>query len=128
MSVAESIRETRERIEAACQRAGRDPKEVTLLAVSKTKPISMLQEAYDAGQRDFGENRNKSFHNALDGLLPKSMIPVFVRLSGIDPEKKVHSITKNEREKLNTVRSSTRPFSSTPWIPSVWPRRSISRL
>ncbi len=57
MSVAESIRETRERIEAACQRAGRDPKEVTLLAVSKTKPLSMLQEAYDAGQRDFGENK-----------------------------------------------------------------------
>ena len=33
------------------------PKEVTLVAVSKTKPISVLQEAYDAGQRVFGENR-----------------------------------------------------------------------
>ena len=54
-------------------------------------------------QRDFSENQNKSFHNALDGLLPKSMIPVMVRLSGIDPEKKVHSVTKQEREKLKSI-------------------------
>ena len=37
--------------------AGRDPKEVTLIAVSKTKPVSMLKEAYDAGARCFGENK-----------------------------------------------------------------------
>ena len=38
-------------------RAGRDPKEVTLIAVSKTKPVSMLMEAYEAGARTFGENK-----------------------------------------------------------------------
>ena len=37
--------------------AGRDPKEVTLIDVSKTKPVSMLKEAYDAGARCFGENK-----------------------------------------------------------------------
>lgn len=38
-------------------RTGRNPEDVTLIAVSKTKPVSMLQEAYDAGVRDFGENK-----------------------------------------------------------------------
>ena len=56
MSVAENIKNVRERMNAACLRAGRDPKEVTLISVSKTKPVSMLMEAYEAGERDYGEN------------------------------------------------------------------------
>ena len=55
--VAENLEQVRKNIELACKEAGRDPKEVTLISVSKTKPVSMLQEAYDAGSRDFGENR-----------------------------------------------------------------------
>ena len=46
----------RERIEAACQRAGRDPAGVTLVAVGKTKPASAIAALADAGQGDFGEN------------------------------------------------------------------------
>ena len=57
MSVAENIKNVRERLNAACLRAGRDPKEVTLISVSKTKPVSMLMEAYEAGERNFGENK-----------------------------------------------------------------------
>ena len=57
MSVAENYREIEERVRAACARSGRDPKNVTLIAVSKTKPVSMLMEAYDAGARVFGENK-----------------------------------------------------------------------
>lgn len=57
MSVAENLKTIRERVDAACERAGRRPEEVTLIAVSKTKPLSMLQEAYRAGARDFGENK-----------------------------------------------------------------------
>ena len=57
MSVAENLKTIRERVDAACERAGRRPEEVTLIAVSKTKPLSMLQEAYEAGARDFGENK-----------------------------------------------------------------------
>ena len=57
MSIAINYHEVKERMEAACARAGRDPKEVTLIAVSKTKPVSMLLEAYEAGSRDFGENK-----------------------------------------------------------------------
>ena len=44
-------------MEEACLRAGRDPKEVTLISVGKTKPVEMLKEVYDAGSRDFGENK-----------------------------------------------------------------------
>ena len=51
------IHEIEERIQAACDRAGRDRSEVTLIAVSKTKPITILQEAYSLGMRHFGENK-----------------------------------------------------------------------
>lgn len=53
----QNLREVEERITAACRRVGRNREEVTLIAVSKTKPISMLQEIYDLGIRDFGENK-----------------------------------------------------------------------
>lgn len=55
--VKEQLLEVRRRMEEACRQAGRDPKEVTLIAVSKTKPADMIQEAYQAGARDFGENK-----------------------------------------------------------------------
>ncbi len=45
------------RVAAAAVRSGRDPKDITLIAVSKTKPVPMLLEAYGAGARDFGENK-----------------------------------------------------------------------
>ncbi len=55
--VKENLAEVERRVSEACHRAGRDRSEVTLIAVSKTKPLPMLQEAYDAGARDFGENK-----------------------------------------------------------------------
>lgn len=55
--IKENLEEVREHIRQACERAGRDPGEVTLIAVSKTKPVPLLREAYDAGARDFGENK-----------------------------------------------------------------------
>ena len=53
----ENLKAVEEEIEKACERAGRKREEITLIAVSKTKPISMLQEIYDEGIRDFGENK-----------------------------------------------------------------------
>ncbi len=53
----ENIDNIEKRIQAACDRAGRDRSEVTLIAVSKTKPNGMLQEAYSLGMRHFGENK-----------------------------------------------------------------------
>ncbi|MCM1044434.1 MAG: YggS family pyridoxal phosphate-dependent enzyme [Candidatus Gastranaerophilales bacterium] len=55
--IADNLKEVNGNINKACETAGRDAKEVTLVAVSKTKPLVMLQEAYDAGVRDFGENK-----------------------------------------------------------------------
>ena len=52
-----NIEAVEERICSACKRAGRDRSEVRLICVTKTKPVEMLQEAYEAGQRDFGENK-----------------------------------------------------------------------
>lgn len=57
MSVAGRLTAIRERIAAAARSAGRDPSAVTLVAVSKTFPIEAVREAWNAGQRDFGENR-----------------------------------------------------------------------
>lgn len=55
--IAENITAVKNNIEAACARAGRETGEVSLIAVSKTKPLPMLLEAYEAGCRDFGENK-----------------------------------------------------------------------
>ena len=55
--IKEQMAHVMERIEAASLKASRDPKEVTLIAVSKTKPVEMLRKAYDCGARDFGENK-----------------------------------------------------------------------
>lgn len=50
--------------------------------------------------RDFEENKNRQFKNALDGLLPARMIPVIIQMSGILPEKRVNEITREERNRL----------------------------
>jgi len=56
MSVTSNLAEVKDSITHACQEAGRSPDDVLLVAVSKTKPLDLLQQAYDAGQRVFGEN------------------------------------------------------------------------
>ena len=50
--IAENIRSVEQRIQAACARAGRRRDEVTLICVTKTMPVTDLQEAYDEGQRN----------------------------------------------------------------------------
>ncbi len=53
--------------------------------------------------RDFEENKNKQFKNALNGLFPTKLIPVMIELSGINPEKKVNEITREERKSFVTL-------------------------
>src|ERR1700689_3029750 len=57
MSIAENIARTQERIAVAARRAGRNPREIILMGVSKTFPAENVREAYEAGLRVFGENR-----------------------------------------------------------------------
>jgi uncharacterized pyridoxal phosphate-containing UPF0001 family protein len=54
--IAHNLAQVRDKISGAAARCGRAPEEVTLLAVSKTKPASAIEEAIAAGQRAFGEN------------------------------------------------------------------------
>jgi pyridoxal phosphate enzyme (YggS family) len=61
MSIAENIAQVRQLIAAAARRAGRNPDEITLMAVSKTFPAESIREAYAAGLRVFGENRVQEF-------------------------------------------------------------------
>ena len=55
--VSDNLKAVEEKVQKACDRAGRDRSEVTLIAVSKTKPVDMLMEAYNDGIRTFGENK-----------------------------------------------------------------------
>ncbi len=55
--IAENLAQVQRNIRKACTQCGRRETEVRLIAVSKTKPVEMLQEAYDLGCRDFGENK-----------------------------------------------------------------------
>lgn len=55
--VTENLKQVEEKIRLACERSGRDRGEVTLIAVSKTKPVEMIREAMDAGIVTFGENK-----------------------------------------------------------------------
>jgi predicted Rossmann fold flavoprotein len=64
------------------------------------KPALNPDELDKRLQKDFSKNINKAFKNSLDELLPKKMIPVIIRLSGIEPDKKVNLITKDERNHL----------------------------
>lgn len=64
------------------------------------KPALSNEELDLRIRRDFEEVKNKEFKNSLEKLLPKKMIPAILELSGIDINKKVNSITKEERQKL----------------------------
>lgn len=70
--IHENLMQTRINIEKACERSGRCSGEVQLIAVSKTKPVELLLEAYEAGVRDFGENRVQELTEKYD-LLPKDI-------------------------------------------------------
>jgi hypothetical protein len=68
MSVAENIALVQQKIRTAAARAGRDPDEITLMAVGKTFPAERIREAYQAGMRHFGENRVQEFAGKIDSL------------------------------------------------------------
>jgi predicted Rossmann fold flavoprotein len=71
-----------------------------LMAVINLKPALSEEDLDRRLQKDFAKYINKSFKNSLDDLLPKKLIDVIIRLSGIDENKKVNSITKQERKDL----------------------------
>ena len=68
----ENYRNVQENIQRACEKVNRSVDEVTLISVSKTKPLTMLQEAYDCGAREYGENKVQEMTEK-EGQLPKDI-------------------------------------------------------
>ncbi len=66
--IKENILQVQQLMEKACGRAARNPREVSLIAVTKTNPVSRLQEAYEAGSRDFGENKVQEMLGKMEQL------------------------------------------------------------
>ena len=78
------------------------------------KPALSFDELDNRITRDFNENINKDFRNALNNLLPKKIIPVVIELAAIDEFKKVHDITREERHRLvSTIKGLTVTLTST---------------
>ncbi|MBQ1823316.1 MAG: YggS family pyridoxal phosphate-dependent enzyme [Lachnospiraceae bacterium] len=66
--IKENLANVRKNIEDACKKVGRDVSEVTLITVSKTKPLSDLRIAYEEGSRDFGENKVQELVSKIDEM------------------------------------------------------------
>lgn len=64
------------------------------------KPALSMEQLDKRLLREFESNHNKQFKNAVDGLFPAKLKPVMIELSEIEPEKKVHEITKEERQRF----------------------------
>ena len=71
MGIAENLAAVQERLRSTCSRAGRDPRSIQLVAVSKGQPIEAVLEAFAAGQTVFGENYAQELHAKAD-LLPEA--------------------------------------------------------
>ncbi len=108
--VCQNLKTVQQRIRNACKNAGRNPEDVTLIAVSKMKPLDDIKEAFSCGQLHFGENRAKELQDKMDaweeeqiqwhmvGALQTNKIKYMVdRVNWIDsvPKKKtLHEIEK----------------------------------
>ena len=65
--ICQNLESVEQRISQACKKVGRDPDEITLVAVSKTKPIEDIKTAYRCGHIHFGENRAKELQDKMEG-------------------------------------------------------------
>lgn len=90
----------RKKTEKKAKKAGDQSREKSAQALLKLdlKPALSAEQLDKRILRDFEDNKNKQFKNAVDGLFPARLVPVMIQLSGIDSEKKVHEITREERK------------------------------
>lgn len=79
---------------------GKKVEEKQLLLSIDLKPALSLEQLDQRVMRDFDENRNKQFKNAVDKLFPAKLKPVMIERSGIDPDKKVNEISREERQRF----------------------------
>lgn len=97
----ENLAQVEQKIQAACERAGRSREEVTLIAVSKTKPVDMLMEVYDAGIRHFGENKVQELCDKIE----KMPADIKWHMIGHLQRNKVKYIVGNQVELIHSVDS-----------------------
>lgn len=115
--ISENLKQVRSNIEAACIRSNRKISEVTLIAVSKTKPLEELQEAYRCNARDFGENKvqeivskapqmpeDTKFHmiGHLQRNKVKQVIPLVTMIHSVDSVRLAMEI-QQEAEKIGKI-------------------------
>lgn len=85
---------------SASSYVGKKLKDHPLKMVIDLKPALSRDQLDKRVLRDFEENQNRQFHNAVGGLFPSKLVPVIIELSGIAPDKKVNVISKEERAHL----------------------------
>lgn len=88
---------------SASSYVGEALKKQELKLVVDLKPALTFEQLDQRVLRDFGDNMNKRFKNAIGKLFPSKMVPIMIELSGIDPDKKVNLISKEERQRFVTL-------------------------
>lgn len=88
---------------SASSYVGKKLKEKELRLVIDLKPALSMEQLDQRVLRDFEENKNKQFKNAIGKLFPAKLVPIMIELSGIDPDKKVNLISKEERQHFVTL-------------------------
>ncbi len=92
MKIADNIRRVQDTIADACARSGRDPAEVTLIAVSKTHPPQMILEAAQAGVQHFGENRVEEAESKIPVVNADAPIPLTWHMIGHIQSRKAKAV------------------------------------
>lgn len=114
-----NLEEIRRRINAAVKRCGRDPGEVKLIAVGKTKPVELIREAYEAGQKVFGENYVQELKQKAEALAEgdvewhfighlqrnkvKYVVPIIKCIHSLDSIRLVEEIEKRADRKIDCL-------------------------
>ena len=106
--ICQNLSKIRERIAEACRRADRDPDEVMLVAVSKTKPVDDILEAMSCGQLHFGENRMKELEDKMDEIS--------------DPDISWHMIGNLQTNKIKYIAARVN------WIHSVEKKKYLKEI
>jgi pyridoxal phosphate enzyme (YggS family) len=118
-TISERLSSVRTRIAAACDRAGRDPADVTLVAVTKTHPIELIGEAVEAGLTELGENRAQEFVPKAEATAAQGLTPNWHFIGHLQRNKArqvlphatvLHSVD-SERLIAEVERRATRPLT-----------------
>jgi len=92
MTIAENVQMVRDQIAAACAKAKRDPASVTLVAVSKTHPASVVLEAAACGLQHFGENRVEESTTKIPAVMAQTDLPLIWHMIGHIQSRKAKEI------------------------------------